>query len=171
MKKPLHRILLGLLGLILFIVSIDLAAAEERWQKLPQPPPMPMPVKSGYARVNDIKMYYAIFGSGDPVLLIHGGLGHADIWSNQVADLAKDHQVIVADSRGHGRSTRTAEPYGYDLMASDYLALLDYLRIDKVALVGWSDGGIIGLDIAMSHPEAYQALCPSGEHHGRWPQA
>ena len=61
--------------------------------------------------------------------------------------------MIVADSRGHGRSTRNEQPYGYDLMASDYLALLDYLKIDKAALVGWSDGGIIGIDIAMNHPE------------------
>ena len=68
--------------------------------------------------------------------------------------------MIVADSRGHGRSTRTAEPYGYDLMASDYLALLDYLKIDKAALVGWSDGGIIGLDIAMSHPERLTSSLP-----------
>jgi pimeloyl-ACP methyl ester carboxylesterase len=137
---------------------MGMAAAEDRWQTLPQPPPMPAPVTSGYAPVNGIEMYYAIHGLGDPVLLIHGGLGHADIWANQVADLAKDHQVIVADSRGHGRSTRTAEPYGYNLMASDYLALLDYLKIDKTALVGWSDGGIIGLDIAMSHPERLTKL-------------
>jgi pimeloyl-ACP methyl ester carboxylesterase len=155
MKRPLHSIFLGC---ILLIVSISMAAAEDRWQTLPQPPPMPAAAKSGYAPVNGIKMYYAVYGSGDPVLLIHGGLGHADIWANQVADLAKDHQVIVADSRGHGRSTRTAEPYGYDLMASDYLALLDYLKIDKAALVGWSDGGIIGLDIAMSHPERLTKL-------------
>ena len=155
MKRPFHS---TLLGFILLVTSIGMAAAEDRWQTLPQPPPMPAPVTSGYAPVNGIDMYYAVFGSGDPVLLIHGGLGHADIWANQVADLAKDHQVIVADSRGHGRSTRTAEPYGYDLMASDYLALLDYLKIDKAALVGWSDGGIIGLDIAMSHPERLTKL-------------
>ena len=70
----------------------------------------------------------------------------------------KDHLVIVADSRGHGRSTRTEAPFGYDLMASDYLALLDYLKLDKVDLVGWSDGGIIGLDIAMTHPERLKHL-------------
>jgi pimeloyl-ACP methyl ester carboxylesterase len=155
MKRPFHS---TLFGFILLIASIGMAAAEDRWQTLPPPPPMPPPVTSGYAPVNGIEMYYAVIGLGDPVLLIHGGLGHADIWANQVADLAKDHQVIVADSRGHGRSTRTAEPYGYDLMASDYLALLDYLKIDKAALVGWSDGGIIGLDIAMSHPERLTKL-------------
>jgi len=72
--------------------------------------------------------------------------------------LSTNHKVIVADSRGHGRSTRDAQPYGYELMASDYLALLDHLKVDKVALVGWSDGGIIGLDIAMKHPERLTKL-------------
>jgi pimeloyl-ACP methyl ester carboxylesterase len=145
-------------AVILFVASTALATAEERWQTLPEPAAMPKPEQSGYAPVNGIQMYYAVFGKGDPVLLIHGGLGHADIWASQVATLSKTHEVIVADSRGHGRSTRTDEPYGYDLMASDYLALLDYLKIDKTALVGWSDGGIIGIDIALHHPERLTRL-------------
>ncbi|TIX23262.1 alpha/beta hydrolase [Mesorhizobium sp.] len=144
--------------LFLFAASTTFAAAEERWQTLPEPAAMPKPDQSGYAPVNGIQMYYAVFGAGDPVLLIHGGLGHADIWASQVATLSKTHKVIVADSRGHGRSTRTEQPYGYDLMASDYLALLDYLKIDKTALVGWSDGGIIGIDIALHHPERLTRL-------------
>lgn len=143
---------------ILFAASSAFAAAEERWQTLPEPAAMPKPDQSGYAPVNGIQMYYAVFGAGDPVLLIHGGLGHADIWASQVATLSKTHKVIVADSRGHGRSTRTEQPYGYDLKGSDYLALLDYLKIDKTALVGWSDGGIIGIDIALHHPERLTRL-------------
>jgi pimeloyl-ACP methyl ester carboxylesterase len=138
--------------------SLAAASAAERWLTLPEPPPMPEAAQSGKAPVNGIEMYYAVYGSGDPVLLIHGGLGYDDIWSNQVIDLMKDHTVIVADSRGHGRSTRNEQPYGYDLMASDYLALLDFLNIDKVDLVGWSDGGIIGIDIAMSHRERLRKL-------------
>lgn len=134
------------------------ASAEDRWMTVPAPPPMPQAVATGKAPVNGIEMYYATYGAGNPVLLIHGGLGNADIWSAQVADLMKDHLVIVADSRGHGRSTRTDAPFGYDLMASDYVGLLDYLKIDKVDLVGWSDGGIIGLDIAMKHPERLNHL-------------
>jgi pimeloyl-ACP methyl ester carboxylesterase len=152
------------------IVSISLAAAlvtavtfasafaAERWETLPKAPAMPVSNVAGYAPVNGTHMYYAVYGAGDPVLLIHGGLGHADLWANQVRDLMNDHTVIVADSRGHGRSSRNAEAYSYDLMASDYLALLDYLKVDKVALVGWSDGGIIGLDIAMKHPERLSRL-------------
>ena len=137
---------------------VPTAAVEERWQTLPYPEDMPTPAESGYAPVNGIQMYYAVFGSGDPILLIHGGLGHADIWASQVAEMSKTHKVIVADSRGHGRSTRTEEPYGYDLMADDYVALLDFLKVDKTALVGWSDGGIIGIDIAMKHPERLTRL-------------
>ena len=141
-----------------FVAVATVSHAEDRWMGIPKPPAMPEAASSGMAPVNGIQMYYATYGAGDPVLLIHGGLGNADIWANQVADLMTDHLVIVADSRGHGRSTRTEEPFGYDLMASDYLALLDYLKVDKVDLVGWSDGGIIGLDIAMSHPERLDHL-------------
>ena len=142
----------GLLG------STLASQAEDRWMTIPKPPAMPEAASSGMASINGIEMYYATFGAGDPVLLIHGGLGNADIWANQVIDLMQDHLVIVADSRGHGRSTRTEDPYGYGLMAADYLALLDYLKVDKVDLVGWSDGGIIGLDIAMTHPERLDHL-------------
>src|SRR5215207_139246 len=132
-------------GAVLALGASSLAGAADRWMEIPEPPAMPEAAESGTAPVNGIEMYYAAYGSGEPLLLVHGGLGYADIWANQVIDLMKDHKVIVADSRGHGRSTRTEEPYGYDLMASDYVALLDHLKIDKVALVGWSDGGIIGL--------------------------
>lgn len=138
---------------LMFALIGSAVQAAERWEQLPDPVPLPPAEKSGNAPVNGIEMYYAVYGKGPPVLLIHGGLGYADIWGAQVADLSKDHTVIIAESRGHGRSTRNAEPYSYDLMSADYLALLDYLKIDKVALVGWSDGGIIGLDIAMNHPE------------------
>ncbi|CAN7194723.1 alpha/beta hydrolase [Pararhizobium sp. LjRoot255] len=142
----------------LLLLSAGPALAVERWQKLPEPVPLPQAAKIGKAPVNDIELYYAIYGSGPPVLLIHGGLGYSEVWGAQVADLSRDHTVIVADSRGHGRSTRNAEPYSYDLMSSDYLALLDYLKIEKTALVGWSDGGIIGLDIAIHHPERLTKL-------------
>jgi pimeloyl-ACP methyl ester carboxylesterase len=150
----MNRLLLGLAASLL----VTGAQAEEVWQALPEPPAMPEPAESGMAPVGDIQMYYAVYGEGEPVLLIHGGLGHADVWGFQVPALAEDHKVIVADSRGHGRSTRSEQPFGYELMADDYLALLDHLGIDQTALVGWSDGGIIGLDIAIRHPERLSGL-------------
>jgi len=133
------------------------AGADEVWQTLPKFAPMPKADESGMAPVNDIQMYYAVYGAanpGVPVLMLHGGLGHSDVWGYQIPALtAAGYKVVVADSRGHGRSTRSAQPYGYGLMASDVAALLDHLKIPKAAIIGWSDGGIIGLDMAMNHAD------------------
>jgi pimeloyl-ACP methyl ester carboxylesterase len=129
---------------------------------------LPTPASTGYAPVNDIKMYYAIYGddSGEPLLLLHGGLGNADYFANQIpAFIAAGYRVIAADSRGHGRSSVTDTPISYDLMSSDVLALLDYLKIDSTSLVGWSDGGIIGLDIAIHHPERLRKLIAYGANY------
>ncbi len=80
-----------LAAILLLLAVPGLAMAEERWQTLPEPAPMPKPDRSGYAPVNGIRMYYAVFGSGDPVLLVHGGLSNADVWASQVAALSKTH--------------------------------------------------------------------------------
>lgn len=123
-------------------------------------PPAAPPREAGFAEIRGISMYYRVYGEGpgEPVLMIHGGLGSADVWNEQVAALALDRTVVVADSRGQGRSGRTAEPITYEAMAEDYVALLDRLGLGKVALVGWSDGGIIGLEIAIRHPERLARL-------------
>jgi pimeloyl-ACP methyl ester carboxylesterase len=136
------------------------ASAQEplRWMTLPPTPALPTPQKSGRAPVNCISIFYATFGSGEPVLLLHGGLANSDYWGNQIPVLAEYYRVIVMDSRGHGRSTRNAEPFGYALMASDVVGLLDHLGIPKVAIVGWSDGAIIGLSLAMNHPDRVARL-------------
>jgi pimeloyl-ACP methyl ester carboxylesterase len=131
------------------------AAAAEPWLVLPPTPSLPHPDHAGTAPVDGIQQWYAVFGSGHgaPVLLLHGGLASANYWGNQIAALAQTHEVIVIDSRGHGRSTRDVRKLGYDLMAEDAVALLDVLHIPKVAVVGWSDGAITGLDMAMHHPD------------------
>ncbi|ANM02314.1 alpha/beta hydrolase family protein [Rhizobium phaseoli] len=149
----MRAIAIGMLTFFSLFLTVAGARSAERWAELPAFPAIPAPKTSGMADVNDIKMYYAEYGEGDPILFIHGGLGNTGVWGHQIAEFARDHLVIVADSRGHGRSTSSQQPFGYDLMTSDYVALLDYLKIDKVTLVGWSDGGIIGIDMAMKHPE------------------
>lgn len=146
-----------------FAILATPALAAQPWLTLPPTPSLPKADVSGLAPVNGIKLWYAEFGQttgqGAPVLLVHGGLANSDYWGDQVRALVAAHyKVVVMDSRGHGRSSRDAQPYGYDLMASDVIALLDYLKIRKVALVGWSDGAIIGLDIAMHHPERLTKL-------------
>jgi pimeloyl-ACP methyl ester carboxylesterase len=147
-----------LLCLLSFVAMTPLARAESPWNVLPPTPSLPKAAHSGYAPVNGIKIWYAVFGHGQPVILLHGGLANSNYWGNQVPALAKHYQVIVMDSRGHGRSTRNDQLYGYDLMASDVIALMDYLKIQKAAIVGWSDGAILGLDIAIHHPERLTKL-------------
>ena len=146
---------------VLFVFASS-AHAEQQWLTLPPTPSLPQAAQSGYAPVNGIKIWYASFGTkearGEPVILLHGGLANANYWGNQVKALQSRYRVIVMDSRGHGRSSRDDKPYGYDLMASDVLALMDFLKIPKAAIVGWSDGAIIGLDIALTHPERLTKL-------------
>lgn len=148
----------AIFSVLAFLTCALPALAAPRWMTLPPTPTLPKADVSGYAPVDGIKIWYAEYGHGEPVLFVHGGLANADYWGNQVRALSKHYRVIVMDSRGHGRTTRNSQPYGYDLMSEDVLGLLDYLKIKKVALVGWSDGAIIGLDIAMHHPERLSKL-------------
>ena len=129
--------------------------AGEAWKSIPAAAAMPKAADSGSAEVNGISMHYASYGEaeGTPVLMIHGGLAHGDIWASQVGDLSQDYRVIVADTRGHGRSTNDGSDYSIDLLAKDYLGLLDSLDIDKVHLVGWSDGANIGYEISKTAPD------------------
>jgi pimeloyl-ACP methyl ester carboxylesterase len=138
------------LSLLLFCAA---ASAKPRWQELP-PTPAPVPGETtGYAAVNGIRLYYATIGHGPPVVMLHGGLANSDYWGHQVEALAPHRKVILVDSRGHGRSTRDNQPFGYDLMTDDVVGLLDALQIPRADIVGWSDGAILGLDMAMRHPE------------------
>jgi pimeloyl-ACP methyl ester carboxylesterase len=142
----------------LFFGSIQVTNAQPLWLKLPATPTLPVAKRSGFVSINGIRIWYATFGHGQPVLLLHGGLGNSNYWGNQVPALAKHYQVIVMDSRGHGRSTRNKQPYSYELMASDVVGLMDFLKIKKAAVIGWSDGAIIGLDIAIHHPDRVTKL-------------
>ncbi len=117
------------------------------------PAPLTLPDAQGRVEHDGARIWYASYGSGSPVVLLHGGLGSGDDWGNQVPALI-DHgrRVILIDSRGQGRSTRDARPLSYDLLASDVLAVMDALEIERAAMVGWSDGAIVSLTLAMKHP-------------------
>ena len=141
------------LFLLTLLLPLHVALAQAQWQTLPPTPPPVAGEQTGHAQVNGISLYYAEIGHGSPVVLLHGGLANSDYWGNQVRALLPRHTVILMDSRGHGRSTRDARPYGYDLMADDVVALLDKLHITRADIVGWSDGAILGLDLAIRHPD------------------
>ena len=115
---------------------------------------LPATSNEGYVENDGAQIWYASYGIGSPVLLLHGGLGNSRNWGYQVPALVENgYQAVVIDSRGHGRSTRDAKPYSYELMASDVLAVMDKLHIKKAALLGWSDGACISLILADKAPE------------------
>jgi pimeloyl-ACP methyl ester carboxylesterase len=130
------------------------ARAQEIWQTLPAPQPLPHPAVRGYVAHDGARIYFSTYGKGAPVILLHGGLANQQYWGDQVPALTRaGFQAILIDSRGHGRSSRDARPYTYELMASDVVAVMDQLRIPKAAVVGWSDGAIIGLVMALKDPD------------------
>jgi len=116
--------------------------------------------------LNGADIYYVVYGSGEPVVLVHGGFAHGGVWSNQIPALVDaGYQVIVIDSRGHGHSSHGPEPLSYELMASDVLGVMDHLGIDKADLVGWSDGAIIGLELGIHHPERLNKVVAYGANY------
>jgi pimeloyl-ACP methyl ester carboxylesterase len=115
--------------------------------------PLPFTEDQGYVEDDGARIWYATYGSGLPVILLHGGLGHSGNWGYQLPALIKSgYRAVVVDSRGHGRSTRDAQPYRYERMASDVLAVMNALNLEKAALVGWSDGAVVALILATIAP-------------------
>jgi pimeloyl-ACP methyl ester carboxylesterase len=152
-------------ALVLYMAALSVSAAEP-WQSLPPTPQLPRGTIDRHAEVGGARIWYAQWGvrsKSIPVLLLHGGAGNSNYFGNLIPVLL-DHgyRVIAMDSRGHGRSTRSDAPYSYHLMADDVIGLLDALKIRRVRVVGWSDGGIIGLDLALNHPDRLAGLFAFG---------
>ena len=97
-----------------------------------------------YKEINGIKIYYEIYGKGEPILLLHGGTCHISYHSPLIELLAKNYKVIAVDSRGHGRSTLGETKLTYPLLANDMAKLIDQLDVGPVTVIGHSDGGIVG---------------------------
>jgi len=111
-----------------------------------------------YADVNGIKLYYEIYGKGEPLVLLHGNGGSINAGREQITFFSKHYQVIAVDSRGQGKSNDDSDSLTYDLMASDLNSLLNYLQIDSAYVIGHSDGGIIGLITAIHYPKKVKML-------------
>lgn len=115
---------------------------------------LPAALQQGYVANEGAQIWYATYGSGPPVILLHGGLGHSGNWGYQVPALIENgYRAIVIDSRGHGHSTRDERPYTYELMASDIAAVMDEISLEKASLVGWSDGACAALVLASQASE------------------
>lgn len=115
-----------------------------------------------FASVNGIKLYVETYGSGQPLLMIHGNGGSISTMSKQIQYFTPHYRVIVADSRGHGKSEIGKGRLTYEQMADDLVAMLDQRSIKSVNILGWSDGGILGLLISIHHPERVSKLVIMG---------
>jgi pimeloyl-ACP methyl ester carboxylesterase len=109
---------------------------------------------TGYAPVNGLKMYYAIHGKGDPVVLLHGSfMTITNNWTDMIAQLSKGRQVIAVEMQGHGRTADINREFSYEHLADDTAALLDYLKIKQADVLGYSMGGGVAMQVAIRHPD------------------
>jgi pimeloyl-ACP methyl ester carboxylesterase len=151
-----RRVALGLVGAAAAAAWAGAAAAARVpiWKTIPPARPLPATTASGYVAHDGARIYFATFGHGPPVILLHGGFANTEVWGNQVPALMRaGYQVVAIDSRGHGRSSRDERPLTYELMASDVIAVMDHLILSRAAVVGWSDGAIVGLVLALHNPD------------------
>ena len=120
-----------------------------------------------YLHTRGFTMYYETYGQGAPLLMLHINGGSIKVFSNQIPYFAQHYHVIAADTRAHGRSVDAGDSLTFEMMADDFNALLDSLHLDSCYVIGWSDGGISGLLLALRHPEKVKKLVVSGPN--LWP--
>lgn len=111
-----------------------------------------------YVELNNFKLYYEEYGEGEPLFLIHGNSANITGMGNQIDYFKDTYRVIIADNRGHGKSGLNTDSLTYVQMADDWAALADYLKLDSVNIIGWSDGGIIALIMGYNHPEKVKKI-------------
>jgi pimeloyl-ACP methyl ester carboxylesterase len=115
-----------------------------------------------YADLNGLRMYYEVHGSGPPLVLLHGAFGTADGWAPLIPRLTKNRQVIILEQQGHGHTADRNGPLTYEQMAEDTAALLTHLKLSGADIFGYSDGGVIGLGVAIHHPALVGRLAVLG---------
>ncbi len=125
------------------------------------------PAVGKYADIRGFKMYYETYGKGEPLLIIHGNGGSINNFLFQIPYFAKSYQVIIADSRAQGKSVDSTDSLSYEMMTDDLNALLDKLNLKQCYVIGWSDGGINGLLLAIRHPDKVKKLAVTGAN--LWP--
>ncbi len=116
------------------------------------------PAAKGYAPVNGLRMYYEIYGNGQPLVLLHGGLGSIEMFAPIIPILARGSRVIAVDLQGHGRTADIDRPLSYEMMADDVAALLGYLGLGSADVMGYSLGGEVALQVAIRHPQFVHRL-------------
>ncbi len=120
------------------------------------------PAAGKYYDIRGFKMYCETYGQGQPLLIIHGNGGSINNFIYQIPYFSQKYKVVIADSRAQGKSKDAGDSLSYEMMADDYAALLDAMKIDSAFVIGWSDGGINGLLLNIRHPEKVKKLAVTG---------
>jgi pimeloyl-ACP methyl ester carboxylesterase len=115
-------------------------------------------VKTGYAPVNGLKLYYEIHGTGEPLILLHGGVVGIAMFGSNLATLSEKREVIAVELQAHGRTADSDRPLSYEAMADDIAALIQYLGIGRTDVMGYSLGGGVALQTAIRHPDSVRKL-------------
>jgi len=118
----------------------------------------PKPDESGYADVNGVTLYYAVYGTGAPLILLHGGLGHSEMMAEVIRRFSTTRRAIATDLQAHGRTADAARPIRYETMGEDIAALIRHLGFEKVDLMGYSLGGGVAARTAIQHPALVDRL-------------
>ncbi len=118
-----------------------------------------------YADLDGTKLYYESYGTGIPLLLLHGGLGSINDFEKNIPEFSKHFRVIAVDSRGYGRSNNPFDSLSYELLTNDMIHLIDTLKLDSVYVCGFSDGGIVALYMAAKYPEKVRKVVASGANY------
>jgi pimeloyl-ACP methyl ester carboxylesterase len=168
MHPPRTLRLFALAGLC---IPIPLGSGVARAQEAKPIPYDHNPAAGKFYDINGFKMYTEVYGSGPPLLMIHGNNGNMSAFARNVPYFATRYKVILADSRSQGRSFDPDHPLNFEMMADDFAALLDAMHIDSAYVIGWSDGGINALLLAIRHPTKVKSLVATGANLWNAPDA
>ena len=115
-------------------------------------------MKTGFAPVSGLQMYYEIHGEGEPLILLHGGVAASEVFGANLSDLAKSRQVVAVHLQGHGHTKDVDRPLRFESMADDVAALIAHLKLGKADVMGYSLGGGVALQTTIRHPTAVKRL-------------
>lgn len=156
---------IALIPLLHTAIGQDIEKIQKDFEKQVQDPAVVYGHNKAVGKYYDIrgfKMYCEVYGQGQPLLIIHGNGGSINNFIYQIPYFSKKYKVIVADSRAQGKSADSNDSLSYEMMADDYAALLDAMKIDSADVIGWSDGGINALLLAIRHPKKVKMLASTG---------
>lgn len=160
-----------LVGIYISVQAQDLDKIRKEYEEMVKHSPVPYGHNKSvgkYYSVRGINIYTETYGQGEPLLLIHGNGGSINNFIFQIPYFSKHYKVIAVDSRAHGKSIDNQDSLSYEMMADDFASLLDEMKLDSVNVLGWSDGGINALLLAIRHPKKVKKMAITGAN--LWPE-